>query len=99
LSGQQESIVDLPSNQQQQSTAPKRQRSASQRAQQQKARLQKQKEFELLKAREEREYLTKFIHLRRTVRALVFVSLCFRCFDFILFTVNNKITEERSIGR
>ncbi|KAI6189504.1 Transforming growth factor beta regulator 1 [Aphelenchoides bicaudatus] len=64
----------LPTQQtpQQATGPPKRQRTASQRAQQQKARIQKQKELEALKLREEREYMVKFAQLRRTVRALVF---------------------------
>jgi histidyl-tRNA synthetase len=70
------SIIELPLNVQT-STAPKRQRSASQRSQQQRVRLQKQRESELLKAKEQREYLVKYMHLRRTVRALVFVSFIF----------------------
>ena len=71
------SVAELPGQhaQQQQAGPPKRQRTASQRAQQQKARLQKQKELEMLKKIEEREYLIKYVQLRRTVRALVFVSL------------------------
>ncbi|KAI6206584.1 hypothetical protein M3Y94_00929300 [Aphelenchoides besseyi] len=55
------------------STTTKRQRpSTSQRAQQQRARQLKQQEAERLRCQEERAYLTKFMHLRKTVRALVF---------------------------
>ncbi|KAI6180761.1 Transforming growth factor beta regulator 1 [Aphelenchoides besseyi] len=55
------------------STTAKRKRpSTSQRAQQQRARQLKQQEVERLRCQEERAYLTKFMHLRKTVRALVF---------------------------
>lgn len=68
-------IVQQQSSTQQQNGLPKRQRSAGQRAQQQQKARQKQKELEMLKLREEREYLVKLVYLRRAVRALVFVSI------------------------
>lgn len=96
-------VAELPSqqNQQQQAGPPKRQRTASQRAQQQKARIQKQKELEMLKKIEDREYLIKLMQLRRTVRALVFV--CFLLWETRLISklkmINTVFLEKWSIGR
>lgn len=93
-------VAELP-NQQQQAGPPKRQRTASQRAQQQKARIQKQKELEMLKKIEDREYLIKLMQLRRTVRALVFV--CFLLWETRsvskLKMINTVFLEKWSIGR